>query len=86
VRGFGTEVVVIEPTGEDLAVMGRNWMNAERRQQMIETARRTVAEQLRSAPMRALLADLPQGESHKIERPAGPPSTWPELRPVGRRW
>ncbi|MET0762850.1 MAG: patatin-like phospholipase family protein [Thermoleophilaceae bacterium] len=85
VRRFGTEVVVIEPSGEDLAVMGRNWMNAERRQQVIETARRTVAEQLRGAPLRALLADLPQGEPHKIERPAGPPSTWPELRPAGRR-
>ena len=85
VRRFGTEVVVIEPSGEDLAVMGRNWMNAERRQQVIETARRTVAEQLRGAPLRALLADLPQGEPHKIERPAGPPSTWPELRPMGRR-
>ena len=85
VRRFGTEVVVIEPSGEDLAVMGRNWMSADRRQDVIETARRTVAEQLRAAPLRALLADLPQGEPHKIERPAGPPSTWPELRPVGRR-
>jgi NTE family protein len=85
VRRFGTEVVVIEPSDADLAVMGRNWMSAERRQAVIETARRTVAEQLRGAPLRALLADLPQGESHKIERPAGPPSAWPELRPAGRR-
>jgi NTE family protein len=85
VRRFGTEVVVIEPSDADLAVMGRNWMSAERRQEVIETARRTVAEQLRGAPLRALLADLPQGESHKIERPAGPPSAWPELRPAGRR-
>jgi NTE family protein len=85
VRSFGTEVVVIEPSAGDLAVMGRNWMSAERRQQVIETARRSVAEQLRGTPLRALLADLPEGEPHKIERPAGPPSTWPELRPVGRR-
>lgn len=85
VRRFGTEVVVIEPSAADLAVMGRNWMSADRRLEVIETARRTVAEQLRSAPVRAVLADLPQGEPHKIERPAGPPSTWPELRPVGRR-
>jgi NTE family protein len=84
-RRFGTEVVVIEPSAADLAVMGRNWMSAERRQEVIETARRTVAEQLRGARMRALLPDLPRGESHKIERPAGPPSTWPELRPAGRR-
>jgi NTE family protein len=85
VRRFRTEVVVIEPSGEDLAVMGRNWMNAERRQRVIETARRTVAEQLRAAPMRTLLAGLPEGEPHKIERPPGPPSTWPKLGPVRRR-
>ena len=27
-RRFGSEVLVIEPTAEDRAVMGRNWMNA----------------------------------------------------------
>jgi NTE family protein len=85
VRRFGTEVAVIEPSAEDLAVMGRNWMNAERRQRVIETARRTVAEQLRAPPLRDLLAGLPEGEPHKVERPPGPPSTWPKLRPVGRR-
>jgi NTE family protein len=84
VRRYGTEVVVIEPSGEDLAVMGRNWMNAERRQRVIETARRTVADKLRGARMRALLADLPDGEPHKIERPVGPPSTWPKISPAGR--
>ena len=40
VRRFGSEVLVIEPTAEDRAVMGRNWMSAERRQQVIETAQR----------------------------------------------
>lgn len=85
VRRFGSEVLVIEPTAEDRAVMGRNWMSAERRQQVIETAQRTVAEQLREPAVRALLEPLPPGEPHKIERPDGPPSEWPELRPAVRR-
>jgi NTE family protein len=85
VRRFGSEVLVIEPTAEDRAVMGRNWMRAERRQQVIETAQRTVAEQLREPAVRALLEPLPPGEPHKIERPDGPPSEWPELRPAARR-
>jgi hypothetical protein len=49
---------------------------------VIETAARTVREQLARAEAQALLGDLPQGEPHKIRRPAGPPSTWPELRPA----
>jgi NTE family protein len=86
IRRFGSEVLVIEPTVHDRAVMGRNWMDGERRQHVIETARRTVARQLREPAVRAVLESLPAGEPHKIARPAGPPSTWPELRPaVGRR-
>lgn len=85
VRRFGTEVAVIEPTAEDQAAMGRNWMSTERRQQVIETAERTVAEQLRRPEIRALLDGLPKGEAHKISRPPGPPSSWPAMGPVGRR-
>jgi NTE family protein len=85
VRRFGSEVLVIDPNAEDRAAMGRNWMNADRRQDVIETARRTVAERLRAAPVRELLRDLPTGEPHRIERPAGPASSWPELRPSALR-
>jgi len=85
VRRFGTEVVVIEPIAVDHAAMGRNWMNAERRQHVIETAERTVADQLREPEIRARLAGLPRGEAHKVSRPQGPPSTWPEMRPAARR-
>jgi NTE family protein len=85
VRRFGTEVAIIEPTAEDHAAMGRNWMNAERRQHVIETAERTVAEQLRSPELRALIDGLPKGEPHKISQPSGPPSSWPEMRPADRR-
>jgi NTE family protein len=85
VRRFGTEVLVIEPTAEDHAAMGRNWMSAERRQRVIDTADETVARQLESPRIRELLTGLPKGEPHKISRPSGHPSTWPELRSPARR-
>ena len=85
VRRFGTEVVLIEPTQEDLAVMGRNWMSGERRQAVIDTAERTVAKQIARPGIAEALASLPEGDPHKIERPDGHPADWPELRPVGRR-
>jgi NTE family protein len=85
VRRFGTEVVIIEPTAEDHAVMGHNWMSAERRQDVIETAEETVTRQLQSPALQELLSGLPRGEPHKISRPPGPPSSWPELRTAARR-
>jgi NTE family protein len=85
VRRFGTEVVLIEPTPVDHAAMGRNMMSAARRQRVIETAERTVLEQLRKPEVQALLEGLPAGEPHKIRRPDGPPSSWPRMGPaVGR--
>ena len=89
VRRLGTEVVTIEPTPEDLRAMGRNLMSAKRRQQVIETAERTVLAQLRRPETRELLSDLPPGEPHRIRRPAGPPSSWPPIAraapPRGKR-
>ncbi len=79
VRRLGTEVVTIEPTQDDLTVMGRNLMSAKRRQQVIETAERTVLEQLRRPETRELLSDLPPGEPHRVRRPEGRPSTWPPI-------
>jgi hypothetical protein len=31
--------------------------------------------------VRKLLRDLPEGDPHKIERPPGHPSTWPQVLP-----
>jgi len=45
---------------------------------VIETALTTVSEQLRGSELRDLLKGLPQGEPHKISKPSGPPSSWPE--------
>lgn len=86
VGAFGTSIALIQPGAEDHAAMGRNLMSAARRQQVIETARRTVEEQLRTPELRELLADLPAGELHAVGRPPGPPSAWPAFEwRAGRR-
>ena len=84
VRAYGTEVLLIQPTAEDLEVMGGNMMSGKRRHDVIETAVGTVTEQLRSAGVSEQLKGLPRGEPHKIRRPAGHPSSWPELLPAAR--
>jgi NTE family protein len=84
VRAKGTEVVLIQPVTDDLALMGRNLMRGKNRHQVLEAARRTVAEQLRAPGTADLLAGLPQGELHKVARPDGHPSTWPPIGPAAR--
>ncbi|MDT4892954.1 MAG: hypothetical protein QOE97_1989 [Pseudonocardiales bacterium] len=46
-RAQGVRVCVVTPEPEDLAAMGLNLMNPQRRTQVLETARRTAARQLR---------------------------------------
>jgi NTE family protein len=78
-RARGAEVVLIQPLGEDLQVISRNLMSARNRNGVIETARRTVAAQLRRPEHRDLLAELEPGDPRRVRRPAGPPSQWPGL-------
>ena len=46
-RERGTEVLILQPTAEDLASMGANLMARDRREEVIERAVRTTARQLR---------------------------------------
>ena len=46
-RERGTDVLILQPTAEDLAVMGTNLMARDRRELVIERAMRTTARQLR---------------------------------------
>lgn len=88
VRAFGADLVVIEPTAEDHAAMGRNLMSRARRREVIDVAERTVLEQLRRPEIAELLHGLPRGEPHKITRPPGPADRWPAFSPspaIGRR-
>jgi NTE family protein len=77
----GTEVVLVQPTGDDLAVMGANLMSSRNRNPAIQMAIRTVGEQLRRPGVRELLAELPAGPDYKIRQPTGPVSSWPDTLP-----
>jgi len=46
-RERGTDVLILQPTADDLAVMGTNFMARDRREQVIERATRTTARELR---------------------------------------
>jgi hypothetical protein len=65
----GTECVLIQPTADDLAVMGPSLMRTSRRIEVIAVATRTVTEQLRAPEVRELLTGLPQGTPEKVHRP-----------------
>lgn len=69
-RAAGTEVVLIQPGEEDLAIMGGNLMSRRRRHEVIEVATRTVAEQLDSPELRESLARLPTGDP-ELREPRG---------------
>src|SRR3954453_7160580 len=84
-RAKGTGVVLVQPTSEDLDQMGPNLMSRRNPNPVIETAIRTVGEQLREPGNRELLEGLPQGDPYKVRRPDGPPSTWPADLLPGQR-
>ena len=46
-RDRGTEVLILQPTAEDLSIMGTNLMARDRREAVVERAIRTTARQLR---------------------------------------
>lgn len=86
-RAAGIEVILIQPTVQDLDAMGANLMNSRRRNAVIETAVRTVTEHLRESGLERRLAQLPAGRSVLVRRPPGPPATWPDFQTVASgRW
>ena len=87
VRGAGAEVLLIQPTVHDLDAMGTNLMNRGRRNAVVETAARTVAEHLRESPVGERLRQLPAGIPELVARPTGRPADWPDLDLAARlRW
>jgi NTE family protein len=83
-RATGTRVVLIQPVTEDHRAMGSNLMSTRNRNPVIETAIETVSRQLREPDVREALEGLPPGEPHKVARPSGQPSTWPDIGPATR--
>ena len=83
----GTEVVLIQPTVQDLDVMGPNLMSSKRRRQVIAVAAQTVAAQVRRPELRARLRALPPGEELLVRRPSpAPPEPIDFTRLARARW
>ena len=68
-RAEGTDVILIQPTRDDLAVMGNNLMSGARRNEAIAMARKTVAAQLRDPRHADLLASTPRGRAREGQAP-----------------
>jgi NTE family protein len=84
-RESGTDVVLIQPTVHDLDAMGTNLMSRTRRDEVIETAVRSVSEHLRGSPLGAEMARLPRGLPALVRRPRGAPETWTPFGELARR-
>jgi NTE family protein len=86
-RAGGAEVVLIQPTSEDLDAMGNNLMSSRNRHATLERARETTRRQIAEPEIAAALSTLPQAaRREKVLRPDGPPESWPvstlgDLRP-----
>jgi NTE family protein len=86
-RAAGTEVILIQPTAQDLDAMGKNLMSRGRRNEVIETAVATMTAQLRSSPLGERLGELPSGLPELVRRPRGPAGSWPDFRALAAaRW
>jgi hypothetical protein len=71
-RAAGTEVLLLQPGAEELALMGLNLMRKEGRRELAELAARNVLRELRTdaaAPARAVLR---RGRAGRRRSPAAP--------------
>lgn len=84
-RERGTEVILIQPTRRDLEAMGVNLMANRNRNEVIHTARETVAAQLAAPEYAEILSRLPQGDPDMVRRPDRPSSEWPGLEQLAAR-
>ena len=84
VAAAGPAVIIIQPTVHDLDAMGTNLMSRSRRQQVIETAIRSVTDHLHDSPVGKRLRRLPAGAPVLVRRPPGPPASWPDLAAAAR--
>ncbi len=87
VRASGTEVILIQPTVQDLDAMGTNLMSGKRRHQVIQAAVQSVTSHLREPEVRARLRRLPTSEPTLTRRPPGPLTQPPDFNHLARtRW
>ena len=73
----GKRVLLLEPSAEDLKVMGFNSMSRRRVDQVVKAAVKTTSAALRKTEVGRWLRELPSGATDRLRRPPGHPSTWP---------
>jgi NTE family protein len=67
-REAGTRVLILQPSEQDVSLMGFNLMSGTRRLEVMEQARRSVANELRA--VRARRAPLPERTAPRRRRAA----------------
>ena len=86
-RSVGVEVLLIQPTVHDLDAMGSNLMSRGRRNEVIDTAVRSMTDHLRETSLGRQLRALPRGLPALVRRPKGKPDTWKDFRELAAaRW
>ena len=68
VRASGTEVLCLEPTHDDVKIMGLNMMSSARRTEVADTARETTARTLRELRRRRRDAARPRSDPRVVPR------------------
>ncbi len=84
-RDRGTEVLLLQPTAEDLRAMGPNLMSSSRRNLAISAGQASITTRLDQPDARSMLIDLPPGDPDMVRRPEGNPDDSPRLGEIGRR-
>jgi NTE family protein len=84
-RAEGTQVLLIQPVQRDLETMGVNLMSGKNRNEVIEVARQTVADQLAEPENAQMLEDLPAGDPDMIRRPSRASYEWPGIEELSTR-
>jgi NTE family protein len=79
-RAAGTQVLTVEPTLEDLAVMGTNLMASGNLEAVSELARRSVRAQLQTARAQEFMLALRSRSGRRARRPAAPSLSLPARR------
>ena len=86
-RAAGIDVVLIQPTADDLDAMGSDLMSNRRRHDVVQTAVRTMTKHLHDTSLSARLAELPNGDGPRSCRSHSPQPTWLEFSAAARhRW
>lgn len=78
----GKRVILLEPSADDIRIMGFNYMSRRNLERVVQTAMRTTTEALAGTDIGRQLMALPRGAAQRLRPPDSQASSWPaELCP-----